>query len=137
MRLTLRLVQKKKKTFNLFYCSYFFLTLILFLYRQLTNLERKWQHLEQNNFVMKECILLKTCLYLLFPSFTFPLLYIKKKGRVLSPPFVQTRDLSLTSASVIASKTQESDYEAVSKNVFQQIDEYNKSLLESLHNNRT
>ncbi|XP_074550125.1 intraflagellar transport protein 74 homolog [Halichoeres trimaculatus] len=58
---------------------------------QLTNLERKWQHLEQNNFVMKE---------------------------------------------FIASKTQESDYEAVSKNVFQQIDEYNKSLVESLHNNR-
>lgn len=25
---------------------------------QLANLERKWQHLEQNNFVMKECILL-------------------------------------------------------------------------------
>lgn len=58
---------------------------------QLTNLERKWQHLEQNNFVMKE---------------------------------------------FIASKTQESDYEAVSKNVYQHIDEYNKSLLESLHNNR-
>jgi len=26
---------------------------------QLANLERKWQHLEQNNFVMKECILQK------------------------------------------------------------------------------
>ena len=25
---------------------------------QLGNLERKWQHLEQNNFVLKECILL-------------------------------------------------------------------------------
>lgn len=24
---------------------------------QLTNLERKWQHLEQNNFAMRECIL--------------------------------------------------------------------------------
>ncbi|XP_029004813.1 intraflagellar transport protein 74 homolog isoform X2 [Betta splendens] len=28
---------------------------------QLSNLERKWQHLEQNNFVMKECILQKPC----------------------------------------------------------------------------
>jgi len=29
----------------------------LFLCFQLTNLERKWQHHEQNNFMMKECIL--------------------------------------------------------------------------------
>lgn len=27
---------------------------------QLANLETKWQHLEQNNFVMKECILHNT-----------------------------------------------------------------------------
>uniref|UniRef100_UPI0037E93271 intraflagellar transport protein 74 homolog n=1 Tax=Semicossyphus pulcher TaxID=241346 RepID=UPI0037E93271 len=59
---------------------------------QLANLERKWQHLEQNNFVMKE---------------------------------------------FIASKSQESDYDSVAKNVFQQVDEYNKSLIESLQNNRS
>lgn len=29
----------------------------LFLCFQLTNLERKWQHHEQNNFMVKECIL--------------------------------------------------------------------------------
>lgn len=56
---------------------------------QLANLERKWQHLEQNNFVMKE---------------------------------------------FIASKSQESDYASVAKNVSQQVAEYNKSLIESLHN---
>ncbi|XP_008436704.1 intraflagellar transport protein 74 homolog isoform X2 [Poecilia reticulata] len=58
---------------------------------QLTNLERKWQHLEQNNFVMKE---------------------------------------------FIASKTQESDYESVAKVVYQQVADYNKSLVEALQNNR-
>ncbi|XP_014849736.1 PREDICTED: intraflagellar transport protein 74 homolog [Poecilia mexicana] len=58
---------------------------------QLTNLERKWQHLEQNNFVMKE---------------------------------------------FIASKTQESDYESVAKVVYQQVADYNKSLIEALQNNR-
>ncbi|XP_041817473.1 intraflagellar transport protein 74 homolog [Chelmon rostratus] len=59
---------------------------------QLANLERKWQHLEQNNFVMKE---------------------------------------------FIASKSQESDYDSVANNVFQQVAEYNKSLIESLQNNRS
>ncbi|PWA22479.1 hypothetical protein CCH79_00015409 [Gambusia affinis] len=59
---------------------------------QLTNLERKWQHLEQNNFVMKE---------------------------------------------FIASKTQENDYESVAKVVYQQVADYNKSLIEALQNNRT
>ncbi|XP_027860762.1 intraflagellar transport protein 74 homolog [Xiphophorus couchianus] len=58
---------------------------------QLTNLERKWQHLEQNNFVMKE---------------------------------------------FIASKTQESDYESVAKVVYQQVADYNKSLIEALQNHR-
>ncbi|KAM7370202.1 hypothetical protein PAMP_011473 [Pampus punctatissimus] len=59
---------------------------------QLSNLERKWQHLEQNNFVMKE---------------------------------------------FIASKSQESDFASVAKNVSQQVAEYNKSLIESLQNNRS
>ncbi|XP_018529147.1 LOW QUALITY PROTEIN: intraflagellar transport protein 74 homolog [Lates calcarifer] len=59
---------------------------------QLANLERKWQHLEQNNFVMKE---------------------------------------------FIASKSQESDYASVAKNVFQQVAEYNKCLIDSLQNNRS
>uniref|UniRef100_A0A3B4X7L6 Intraflagellar transport 74 n=1 Tax=Seriola lalandi dorsalis TaxID=1841481 RepID=A0A3B4X7L6_SERLL len=59
---------------------------------QLANLERKWQHLEQNNFVMKE---------------------------------------------FIASKSQESDYASVAKNVSQQVTEYNKSLIDSLQNNRS
>uniref|UniRef100_A0A8C4DK59 Intraflagellar transport protein 74 homolog n=1 Tax=Dicentrarchus labrax TaxID=13489 RepID=A0A8C4DK59_DICLA len=49
---------------------------------QLANLERKWQHLEQNNFVMKE---------------------------------------------FIASKSQESDYDSVAKNVFQQVALYNET----------
>lgn len=57
---------------------------------QLANLERKWQHLEQNNFVMKE---------------------------------------------FIASKSQESDYASVAKNVSQQVADYNKSLIELLQNN--
>jgi len=34
-------------------CIYIF----VFLYSQLGNLERKWQHHEQNNFVMRDCIL--------------------------------------------------------------------------------
>ncbi|XP_037312037.1 intraflagellar transport protein 74 homolog [Pungitius pungitius] len=59
---------------------------------QLANLERKWQHLEQNNFVMKE---------------------------------------------FIASKSQESDFASVAKNVSQQVAEYNKSLIDLLQNNRS
>ncbi|XP_053150764.1 intraflagellar transport protein 74 homolog [Hemicordylus capensis] len=58
---------------------------------QLTNLERKWQHHEQNNFVMKE---------------------------------------------FIATKTQESDYRPIMKNVTKQIGEYNKTLIEALQNSR-
>nr|XP_033775230.1 intraflagellar transport protein 74 homolog isoform X1 [Geotrypetes seraphini]XP_033775239.1 intraflagellar transport protein 74 homolog isoform X1 [Geotrypetes seraphini]XP_033775247.1 intraflagellar transport protein 74 homolog isoform X1 [Geotrypetes seraphini]XP_033775257.1 intraflagellar transport protein 74 homolog isoform X1 [Geotrypetes seraphini]XP_033775265.1 intraflagellar transport protein 74 homolog isoform X1 [Geotrypetes seraphini]XP_033775271.1 intraflagellar transport prote len=58
---------------------------------QLTNLERKWQHHEQNNFVMKE---------------------------------------------FIATKSQESDYRPVMKNVTKQITEYNKTLMEALQNSR-
>uniref|UniRef100_A0A8C0H9X6 Intraflagellar transport 74 n=1 Tax=Chelonoidis abingdonii TaxID=106734 RepID=A0A8C0H9X6_CHEAB len=58
---------------------------------QLTNLERKWQHHEQNNFVMKE---------------------------------------------FIATKSQESDYQPVMKNVSKQIAEYNKTLIEALQNTR-
>ncbi|XP_075941547.1 intraflagellar transport protein 74 homolog isoform X2 [Anarhichas minor] len=59
---------------------------------QLANLERKWQHLEQNNFVMKE---------------------------------------------FIASKSQESDYASVAKNVSQQVADYNKSLIDFLQTNRS
>uniref|UniRef100_A0AAQ5ZPW3 IF rod domain-containing protein n=1 Tax=Amphiprion ocellaris TaxID=80972 RepID=A0AAQ5ZPW3_AMPOC len=59
---------------------------------QLANLERKWQHLEQNNFVMKE---------------------------------------------FIASKSQESHYASVAKNVFHQVAEYNRSLIESLQSNKS
>uniref|UniRef100_A0AC11DH08 Intraflagellar transport 74 n=1 Tax=Ovis aries TaxID=9940 RepID=A0AC11DH08_SHEEP len=55
---------------------------------QLTNLERKWQHHEQNNFVMKE---------------------------------------------FIATKSQESDYRPIMKNVSKQIAEYNKSIVDALH----
>uniref|UniRef100_A0A8C8RTU1 Intraflagellar transport 74 n=1 Tax=Pelusios castaneus TaxID=367368 RepID=A0A8C8RTU1_9SAUR len=58
---------------------------------QLTNLERKWQHHEQNNFVMKE---------------------------------------------FIATKSQESDYQPIMKNVSKQITEYNKTLIEALQNTR-
>uniref|UniRef100_G3T996 Intraflagellar transport 74 n=1 Tax=Loxodonta africana TaxID=9785 RepID=G3T996_LOXAF len=56
---------------------------------QLTNLERKWQHYEQNNFVMKE---------------------------------------------FIATKSQESDYRPIMKNVSKQIAEYNKTIVDALHN---
>ncbi|XP_048359617.1 intraflagellar transport protein 74 homolog isoform X2 [Sphaerodactylus townsendi] len=59
---------------------------------QLTNLEKKWQHHEQNNFVMKE---------------------------------------------FIATKSQESDYQPIVKNVTKQIAEYNKTLIETLQNTRT
>lgn len=45
--------------------------------------------------------------------------------------------LSLTAASVIASKSQESDYESVATTVFLQVEEYNKSLIESLQNNKS
>uniref|UniRef100_A0AAA9SIR5 Intraflagellar transport 74 n=1 Tax=Bos taurus TaxID=9913 RepID=A0AAA9SIR5_BOVIN len=55
---------------------------------QLTNLERKWQHHEQNNFVMKE---------------------------------------------FIATKSQESDYRPIMKNVSKQIAEYNKNIVDALH----
>ncbi|KAK2494046.1 hypothetical protein MC885_009574, partial [Smutsia gigantea] len=56
---------------------------------QLTNLERKWQHHEQNNFVMKE---------------------------------------------FIATKSQESDYQPIRKNVSKQIADYNKTIVDALHN---
>ncbi|KAM4606025.1 intraflagellar transport protein 74 homolog [Polymixia lowei] len=59
---------------------------------QLANLERKWQHLEQNNFVMKE---------------------------------------------FIASKAQESDYTLVAKTVIHQLADYNKSIINTLQNNRS
>uniref|UniRef100_A0A8D2NTP3 Intraflagellar transport 74 n=1 Tax=Zosterops lateralis melanops TaxID=1220523 RepID=A0A8D2NTP3_ZOSLA len=58
---------------------------------QLTNLERKWQHLEQNNFMMKE---------------------------------------------FIAAKIQESDYQPIMKNSRKLIKEYNKALIEALHNTK-
>uniref|UniRef100_A0A2K6G8A3 Intraflagellar transport 74 n=1 Tax=Propithecus coquereli TaxID=379532 RepID=A0A2K6G8A3_PROCO len=54
---------------------------------QLTNLERKWQHHEQNNFVMKE---------------------------------------------FIATKSQESDYQPIMKNVTKKIAEYNKTIVDAL-----
>ncbi|XP_021108598.1 intraflagellar transport protein 74 homolog isoform X2 [Heterocephalus glaber] len=57
--------------------------------RKLTNLERKWQHHEQNNFVMKE---------------------------------------------FIATKSQESDYQQIIKNVTKQISEYNRTIVDALHN---
>ncbi|NXC25531.1 IFT74 protein, partial [Campylorhamphus procurvoides] len=60
---------------------------------QLTNLERKWQHHEQNNFMMKECILF-----------------------------------------FIATKSQESDYQPIMKNVRKLVREYNKALIEVLQN---
>ncbi|XP_054042777.1 intraflagellar transport protein 74 homolog isoform X2 [Rissa tridactyla] len=56
---------------------------------QLTNLERKWQHHEQNNFMMKE---------------------------------------------FIATKSQESDYQPIMKNVRKLVTEYNKALIEALQN---
>ncbi|NXV83280.1 IFT74 protein, partial [Atlantisia rogersi] len=56
---------------------------------QLTNLERKWQHHEQNNFMMKE---------------------------------------------FIATKTQESDYQPIMKNVRKLVTEYNRALIEALQN---
>ncbi|NWV28929.1 IFT74 protein, partial [Origma solitaria] len=56
---------------------------------QLTNLERKWQHHEQNNFMMKE---------------------------------------------FIATKSQESDYQPIMKNVRKLVREYNKALIETLQN---
>ncbi|XP_061873791.1 intraflagellar transport protein 74 homolog isoform X1 [Colius striatus] len=58
---------------------------------QLTNLERKWQHHEQNNFMMKE---------------------------------------------FIATKSQESDYQPIMKNVRKLITEYNKALIEALQNTK-
>lgn len=61
-------------------------------YSQLTNLERKWQHLEQNNFMMKE---------------------------------------------FIATKSQESDYQPVRKNVRKLVTEYNKALIEALQNTKS
>ncbi|XP_039423496.1 intraflagellar transport protein 74 homolog isoform X2 [Corvus cornix cornix] len=58
---------------------------------QLTNLERKWQHHEQNNFMMKE---------------------------------------------FIATKSQESDYQAIKKNVKKLVKEYNQALIEALQNTK-
>lgn len=45
--------------------NWIYANLVLFLVFKLSNLERKWQHLEQNNFVMKECILLQLYIILL------------------------------------------------------------------------
>ncbi|XP_039203759.1 intraflagellar transport protein 74 homolog isoform X2 [Crotalus tigris] len=58
---------------------------------QLTNLERKWQHHEQNNFVMKE---------------------------------------------FIATKSQESDYRSIMKNVMKEVAEYNKTIIEALQSSK-
>ncbi|XP_010137044.1 PREDICTED: intraflagellar transport protein 74 homolog [Buceros rhinoceros silvestris] len=58
---------------------------------QLTNLERKWQHHEQNNFMMKE---------------------------------------------FIATKSQESDYQPIMKNVRKLVTEHNKALIEALQNTK-
>ncbi|XP_015508214.1 intraflagellar transport protein 74 homolog isoform X2 [Parus major] len=58
---------------------------------QLTNLERKWQHLEQNNFMMKE---------------------------------------------FIATKSQESDYQPIMKNVRKLVKEHNEALIEALQNTK-
>ncbi|KAM9507559.1 intraflagellar transport protein 74 homolog isoform 2-T3 [Guaruba guarouba] len=58
---------------------------------QLINLERKWQHHEQNNFMMKE---------------------------------------------FIATKSQESDYQPIMKNVRKLVTEYNKALIEALQNTK-
>ena len=43
--------------------------------------------------------------------------------------------LSLTTVQVISSKTQESDYYSVAQTVYQQVSEYNKSLIEPLQKN--
>lgn len=53
----------------------------------------------------------------------------------LRQQFCELSDFSLTAASVIASKSQESDYASVAKNVSQQVADYNKSLIELLQNN--
>ncbi|KAM4640413.1 intraflagellar transport protein 74 homolog isoform 3-T4 [Amazona ochrocephala] len=58
---------------------------------QLINLERKWQHHEQNNFMMRE---------------------------------------------FIATKSQESDYQPIMKNVRKLVTEYNKALIEALQNTK-
>ena len=50
--------------------------------------------------------------------------------------FCDISDLSWTVTSVIASKSQESDFDSVAKNVSQQVAEYNKILIDSLQNNR-
>ena len=46
---------------------------LFFMSLQLGNLERKWQHHEQNNFVMKECILCS----LLFAEHYFHLAWLE------------------------------------------------------------
>lgn len=74
--------------------------------------------MEQNNNVMKECILVPTL-------------------RHVCDCDALSVVLALTAASVIASKSQESDYESVAATVFLQVEEYNKSLIESLQNNRS
>lgn len=48
-----------------------------------------------------------------------------------------TSVLSVTVRSVIASKSQESDYDSVAKNVYQQVADYNKSLIDSLQNSKS
>ena len=57
------------------------LSLILYLsfYLQLGNLERKWQHLEQNNFAMKECILFQFSRNFQKQNYTFSVM-INDKG---------------------------------------------------------
>ncbi|XP_058683651.1 intraflagellar transport protein 74 homolog [Poecile atricapillus] len=61
------------------------------IHSQLTNLERKWQHLEQNNFMMKE---------------------------------------------FIATKSRESDYQPIMKNVRKLVKEHNEALIEALQNTK-
>ncbi|RLV96997.1 hypothetical protein DV515_00012224, partial [Chloebia gouldiae] len=102
---------------------------------QLTNLERKWQHHEQNNFMMKECILFfnkKESNSHTEEDVCF--LQQNKTGRNGLQKIREEGKGNPLQISVIATKSQESDYQPIMRNSRKLVKEYNKALIEALQN---
>lgn len=99
---------------------------ILFEFWQLGNLEKKWQHHEQNNFVMKECILyfLKTSMMIVHVSCS----YSTARKLMKTIIFLFWYVFALTLLPVINTKTMECDYRAISKRVSSVISDFNTIL---------
>jgi hypothetical protein len=66
----------------------------IFFYFQLSHLERKWQQHEQNNFVMKDCILLSLHMYFFWIELVFSLdlhLVLRTCQRIIQAGYIPVR----------------------------------------------